>query len=38
MDEETCAEWLEEVLASDGPLPRKKAAPKKKAETAAFTA
>ena len=35
MDEETCAEWLEEVLASDGPAPRKKAAPKKKAAEAA---
>src|SRR6201987_2005741 len=35
MDEETCADWLEEVLASDGPRSRKKAAPKKKAAAAA---
>src|SRR6186997_3702249 len=36
MNEETCAEWLEEVLASDSP-PKKKPAAKKKA-TAAATA
>jgi len=36
MDEETCADWLEEVLASDSP-PKKKPAAKKKA-TAAATA
>jgi CarD family transcriptional regulator len=34
MDEETCAEWLEEVLASDSP-PKKKPAAKKKAAAAA---
>jgi hypothetical protein len=34
MDEETCAEWLEEVLASDSP-PKKKPAAKKKAPAAA---
>ncbi|HKC77213.1 MAG TPA: CarD family transcriptional regulator [Gaiellaceae bacterium] len=34
MDEETCADWLEEVLASDGP-PKKKPAAKKKAAAAA---
>jgi hypothetical protein len=34
MDEETCADWLEEVLASDGP-PTKKPAAKKKAAAAA---
>ncbi len=35
MDEETCADWLEEVLASDGPLPKKKPAAKKKTAAAA---
>ena len=35
MDEETCAEWLEEVLASDSPPPKKKPAAKKKAAAAA---
>jgi hypothetical protein len=35
MDEETCAEWLDGVLASDGPPPKAKAAPKKKAAAAA---
>jgi CarD family transcriptional regulator, regulator of rRNA transcription len=35
MDEETCADWLEEVLASDGPAPKKKPAAKKKAAAAA---
>ena len=34
MDEETCADWLEEVLASDSP-PKKKPAAKKKAAAAA---
>jgi CarD family transcriptional regulator len=34
MDEESCAEWLEEVLASDSP-PKKKPAAKKKAAAAA---
>ena len=34
MDEETCAEWLEEVLASDSP-PKRKPAAKKKAAAAA---
>ena len=34
MDEETCADWLEEVLASDGP-PKRKPAAKKKAAAAA---
>ena len=34
MDEETCADWLEEVLASDTP-PKKKPAAKKKAAAAA---
>ena len=34
MDEETCADWLEEVLASDSP-PKKKPAVKKKAAAAA---
>ena len=34
MDEETCAEWLEEVLASDSP-PKKKPAAKKKVAAAA---
>ena len=35
MDEETCAEWLEEVLASDSPPAKKKPAAKKKAAAAA---
>ena len=35
MDEDTCADWLEEVLASDGPVPRKKTAAKKKTAAAA---
>ena len=35
MDEETCADWLEEVLASDSPPPKKKPAAKKKAAAAA---
>jgi hypothetical protein len=35
MDEEECAEWLEEVLASDGPVTKKKPAAKKKAAAAA---
>ena len=34
MDEETCADWLEDVLASDSP-PKKKPAAKKKAAAAA---
>ena len=34
MDEETCAEWLEEVLASDSPPKRKTAAKKKTAAAA----
>ncbi|HEX4323184.1 MAG TPA: CarD family transcriptional regulator [Gaiellaceae bacterium] len=34
MDEETCAEWLEEVLASDSPPKRKPAAKKKTAAAA----
>jgi CarD family transcriptional regulator len=34
MDEEECAEWLEEVLASDGPAPKKPAAKKKTAAAA----
>ena len=34
MDEETCADWLEEVLASDSP-PKKKPTAKKKAAAAA---
>ena len=34
MDEESCAEWLEEVLASDSP-PKKKPAAKKKTAAAA---
>ena len=34
MDEETCADWLEEVLASDSP-PKKKPAAKKKVAAAA---
>jgi CarD family transcriptional regulator len=34
MDEETCAEWLEDVLASDSP-PKKKPAAKKKTAAAA---
>src|SRR5439155_25764903 len=34
MDEETCADWLEEVLASDSP-PKKKHAAKKKTAAAA---
>ena len=34
MDEDTCAEWLEDVLASDSP-PKKKPAAKKKAAAAA---
>src|ERR1700760_3494927 len=39
MDEETCAEWLEEVLASDSPPKRKPGAKKKKAaEPAGATA
>jgi CarD family transcriptional regulator len=35
MDEETCADWLEEVLASDSPPKKKPAAKKKAAATAA---
>jgi hypothetical protein len=35
MDEEECAEWLEEVLASDGPAPKRKTAAKKKPAAAA---
>src|SRR5438067_6668343 len=35
MDEETCADWLEEVLASDSPPPKKKPAAKKKTAAAA---
>ena len=35
MDEEECAEWLEEVLASDGPVPKRKPAAKKKTAAAA---
>ena len=35
MDEETCADWLEEVLASDSPPAKKKPAAKKKAAAAA---
>src|SRR6058998_2801646 len=34
MDEETCADWLEEVLASDSP-PKRKPAAKKRAAPAA---
>jgi CarD family transcriptional regulator len=34
MDEETCADWLEEVLASDSPPKRKTAAKKKTAAAA----
>ena len=31
MDEDECAEWLEEVLAADGPTARRRRRPKKKA-------
>jgi CarD family transcriptional regulator len=35
MDEDECAEWLEEILASDTPPPKKKTASKSKKKTAA---